>query len=154
MNTNATETKTELEALVRELYRITDRLEAMFGRPFTPDGHLVGSLGEVMAARIYGLRLLPPSSRTHDAIAPDGRRVQVKATQGTRVPLYELPDHLIVLHLSPAGQPVEIYNGPGRFAWDAAGKLQKNGQRPISTARLRRLMARVADAEQVKRLET
>jgi len=154
MANNVTDIKSEVEGLVRDLYRITERLEAMFGRPFTPDGHLVGSLGEVMAARIYGLRLLPPSTRTHDAIAPDGRRVQVKATQGTRVPISEPPEHLIVLQLSPRGESVEVYNGPGRLAWDAAGKRQKNGQRPISTGRLRKLMERVSGNEQVKRLET
>jgi hypothetical protein len=154
MSSKVTESKSEVEALVRDLYRIAERLEAMFGRPFTPDGHLVGSLGEVMAARIYGLRLLPPSTRTHDAIAPDGRRVQVKATQATRAPLSELPEHLIVLQLSPRGESVEIYNRPGQPAWDAAGKRQKNGQRPISTGRLRKLMERVPGDEQVKRLET
>jgi len=37
--------------LVGRLYEIVSELEALFpGRHFTPDGHLVGSLGEVMAA--------------------------------------------------------------------------------------------------------
>jgi hypothetical protein len=49
--------------LVREIYAIVAKLEATFpGRHFTPDGHLVGSLGEVLAAHFYGLELLPASA--------------------------------------------------------------------------------------------
>jgi hypothetical protein len=136
---------------VHELYRITSRLEEMFGRPFTPDGHLVGSLGEVLASRIYGLKLHPPSTPIHDAVAPDGRNVQVKVTQRQRVPLSEAPDQLIVLQLSSDGEAVEIYNGPGKPAWVAAGKRQKNGQRPISLSRLRELMKRVPQSKRIPR---
>ena len=40
-----------LEEKIRELYRITAELEEKYpGRCFTPDGHLVGSIGEVYAA--------------------------------------------------------------------------------------------------------
>lgn len=52
--------KERLPQLVAELYRVVNELEAMFpGRHFTPDGHLVGSLGECLAAHHYGLQLLP-----------------------------------------------------------------------------------------------
>ena len=58
----------EVPALVRKLYSVVARLEAIFkDRPFTPDGHLVGSLGEVLAAHHYGLTLLPASAEAHDA---------------------------------------------------------------------------------------
>ena len=41
----------EVSALVEELYRLIRRFEQLFpGRHFTPDGHLVGSIGEVIAA--------------------------------------------------------------------------------------------------------
>ena len=41
----------EIPSLVQDLYSIVDRLEELFpGRRFTPDGHLVGSIGEVLAA--------------------------------------------------------------------------------------------------------
>jgi len=41
----------EIPSLFQELYSIVDRLEELFpGRRFTPDGHLVGSIGEVLAA--------------------------------------------------------------------------------------------------------
>lgn len=53
----------KLPELINDLYRIVAELETMFpGRHFTPDGHLVGSLGECLAACHYGLELMPASS--------------------------------------------------------------------------------------------
>ena len=73
---------TEIGELLASLYRIVDRLELLFpGRKFTPDGHLVGSIGEVVAARMFDLELLPASAPYHDARADDGRRVQIKFTR-------------------------------------------------------------------------
>src|SRR5690348_11867403 len=69
--------------LLRELFGVVDELEALFSRPFTPDGHMVGSIGEVVAAFIYGLDLFPCSSQGHDARAKCGAKVQVKLTAGT-----------------------------------------------------------------------
>lgn len=123
--------------LIRDLYEIVVELERIFpGRHFTPDGHLVGSLGEVVAALRYGLALLPASAETHDATASDGRLVQIKATQRDRVALSSKAQHLLVLRLLRSGDVEEVYNGPGAEPWAHAGKRQKNGQRPISTRTL------------------
>ena len=79
---SATRSTAEIPSIVRELYELVEQLESLFpGRRFTLDGHLVGSLGEVLAAHRYGLNLLTASAQTHDAVAPDDRRVQIKATQ-------------------------------------------------------------------------
>ena len=41
----------DLSQKIRELYAITKELELQFpGRKFTPDGQLVGSIGEVLVA--------------------------------------------------------------------------------------------------------
>ena len=136
----------EVPGLVGQLYALVGQLEALFpGRRFTPDGHLVGSIGEVIAAHRYGLELLPHSAQGHDACSASGLLVEIKATQGSSVALRELPNHLIVLHLSKAGEATEVYNGPGAAVWDAAGAMQRNGQRPISLSKLRLLMAQVPE---------
>ena len=133
--------------LVCQLYSLVAQFEALFpGRRFTPDGHLVGSIGEVIAAHRYGLELLPHSARGHDACSASGTLVEIKATQGSSVALREQPTHLIVLHLSKLGQAAEVYNGPGASVWEAAGAMQRNGQRPISLSRLRKLMQVVPEA--------
>lgn len=130
--------------LVQRLYSVVQELESHFpGRPFTPDGHLVGSIGEVLAAHRYGLELLPCSTEGHDARDQRGRQVQIKATQGSSVAMRSCCDHLIVLRLSRDGSAEEIFNGPGALAWNSAGAMQKNGQRPISISKLRTLMEAV-----------
>jgi len=131
----------EILGLIIELYSLVSRLEKLFtGRRFTPDGHLVGSLGEVLAAYGYGLELFPSSHKSHDAKAEDGRLVQIKATQVRSIGLSNRPHHLLVIQIQPDGSYREIFNGPGNIAWKAAGKVQKNGQRPISLSKLIKLM--------------
>lgn len=128
---------TDLQAKICELYALTAELEAMYpGRHFTPDGHMVGSIGEVIAAEEYGLELFEASHPVHDALSPDGRLVQVKATQGRSVALNDEPDYLIVLRILRDGNFEEAYNGRGKPVWDACGKMQKTGQRRISLSRL------------------
>lgn len=126
---------------IKELYKITNELETRYpGRKFTPDGHLVGSIGEVLVAEHYDLTLLPNSSETHDAVSKNGTFVQIKATQISRIAISSEPEYLIVIKLSRDGSWEEIYNGPGDLAWNNAGKMQKNGQRPISIAKLKEIM--------------
>jgi hypothetical protein len=146
-------TKLDLEAermlevadRLRQIYVHVRRLEDLFpGRSFTPDGHMVGSIGEAWAKWMYGLTLLAASAECHDATCSNGRLVQIKATQGdSRVAMRGQPIHLIVLQIGSDGLPVEIYNGPGATPWEQAGKIQKNGQRSIGLATLRSLMKTV-----------
>lgn len=132
---------------IRKLYAITQELEQLYpGRKFTPDGHLVGSIGEILVAEHYSLTLLPNSSKTHDAVAKDGTLVQIKATQTDRIAISSEPQHLIVIRIFHDGSWEEIYNGPGAIAWQHAGKMQKNGQRPISLSKLRLLMLAISSA--------
>ncbi len=134
------------------LQAIVSRLETRFpGRKFTLDGHLVGSIGEVWAAHLFDLKLLPPSEETHDAVASDGRQVQVKATQGDAVGISSCPDNLIVLRLSRQGEVEVVYDGPGDIAWAAAGKVAKTGQRPLRLSKLRALQAQVPPEARLRR---
>ena len=134
----------KIPSLIRDLYSITQQLEDLFpGRAFTLDGHLVGSIGEVLAKHQYGLKLLPASTETHDAISQNGLKVQIKATQRKSIGLRSRPDHMIVLKILPDGTTNEVYNGPGSIAWENSGKQQKNGQRTISVSKLSKLMSEV-----------
>ena len=138
---------------IKELYKITNELENSYpGRKFTIDGHLVGSIGEVIVAEHYGLELLPNSTKTHDARTKDGKMVQIKATQVKGIAISSEPDYLIVIRLLSDGSWEEIYNGPGKAAWDNAGKMQKNGQRPISLSKLRNLMGSVDINDKIVRI--
>ena len=126
------------------LYAISQELEQLFpGRHYTPDGHRVGSIGEALAAGCYRLELFTAGAETPDAKAPDGRLVQIKVTQMKRVSLSSKPKWLLVLKIHPDGTFTGEYNGPGALVWDRCGKMQKNGQRPISRAALRKLREKV-----------
>lgn len=58
---------------VTKIYEAVEELSALYpGRPFTPDGHLVGSIGEVIAAESLGLKLYAPSQPGHDAYDEHG----------------------------------------------------------------------------------
>jgi hypothetical protein len=130
----------KLRDLIRQLYAVVSALEEEFeGRKFTPDGHLVGSIGEVVAAYSFDLTLLPASNSTHDAKASDGTLVQIKLTGGKRgVSIYGEPQHLLVLQLTKEGF-MTVYNGRGSVVWQSCGAQAKNGQRPIALSTLRRL---------------
>ena len=145
------QSRNKIPLLLKRLYEIVEELESLFpGRKFTPDGHLVGSLGEVIAAHDYGLTLLESSAETHDA-RKGSKQIQIKATQGRSVAMYSEAEHLLVLRLLKNGAADEIYNGPGKPAWDNAGKPQKNGQRSISLSKLRVLMRTVPENQRVKK---
>ena len=85
---------------IKTIYKLVAELEKQYpGRHFTPDGHMLGSIGEVYAAERYGLKLYEASHPIHDGVTADGKEVQVKLTQTDRVALYECPEHLIVLKI-------------------------------------------------------
>ena len=109
-------------------------------RKFTLDGHLVGSIGEVVAAYAFGLTLYPPGVETHDAEASDGKKVQIKLTGGVRgIGLSSKPDYLIVLQLRDHKFSV-VYNGPGEPVWDnCRGDARNRGQLQIGLRKLREL---------------
>ena len=141
-----------LEEIIRELYKITAELEEKYpGRRFTPDGHLIGSIGEVYAAEKYGLTLLEASSEKHDALSADGRLIQIKITQTDRISIYSEPDYLIVMKMGNDGNIEEIYNGKGFAPWENAGKVQKNGQRSINLKKLVSLNAAVSSEDRIRK---
>lgn len=147
-----------LQKLVAEkihlLYQISQDLETLFpGRHYTPDGHMIGSIGEALAASFYGLDLFTASEKTHDAKAPDGRLVQIKATQIQRVALSSEPEWLLVLKIHGDGTFSEEYNGPGTLVWAHCGKMQKNGQRPIPLTTLHQLQEKVPASQRLQRIE-
>ena len=147
--------KARFPQLLSAIYDAVDALEEMFpGRHFTPDGHLVGSLGEALAAYHYGIELSAASSHRHDGTC-NALNVQIKATQGDRgVALSSEPDHLLVLRLKRDGSFSEEYNGPGHLVWSTVSHKPrpKNGQYQISLAALRRIMSVVPASERIPRV--
>ena len=135
----------EVPALIGDLLKTTQRLNTLFeGRPFAPDGHLVGSIGEVVAEYIYDLKLQPTGTPQLDAHTHDGRSVQIKLT-GEKGRSFGLrwssqlkvahADLLIGLKLSESGF-AEIYNGPFPKDLLEGRRDRSNGQVSVPTSKL------------------
>jgi hypothetical protein len=132
----------KLPSAVARIYEAVAELERDYpGRSFTPDGHLVGSIGEVVAANALGLTLLPSSHPGHDARDAGGRLVQIKMTAGRSIAMYADCDRLVVLRVLSPHEAEIVYDGDGAPAWAQAGNMAKNGQRTIRLAKLRAIAA-------------
>jgi hypothetical protein len=134
-----------IPALVGQLYTVVAELEALFpSRPFPLDGHLVGSIGDVLAAHHYASRLsrAPPRIATRwppMAARSRSRQLSVRVSRSGENP-------------ASAGVPAgprrgieEFYNGPGGLAWGGGGgrPVESNGQRTVGLKKLRALMSQV-----------
>ena len=149
---------------LKQLFQIVEQLEteyAEYNRKFTIDGHLIGSIGEVIVAEAFDLELekgfimkldLKNKEDTKDGT---NRTVQIKATQIDRVSFSgkheneDAPDQVIVISIDKSGGSVVEFNGPGKLIYENLGKPHKNGQSQISLAKLRRLMDDVPEEQQL-----
>jgi hypothetical protein len=145
MTENFSNKRIALPEPVAAIYRAVEELEKKYPqRKFTPDGHLVGSIGEVIAAEALGLKLYAMSKPGHDAYDDNGD-VQIKMTAGRSVSMYSECSRLVVLRVVSAIEAEIVYDGAGLPAWNAAGKMAKNGQRTISISKLKSIAEASSD---------
>jgi hypothetical protein len=141
----------KFSALVNQIYEAVAALEKLYpGRHFTPDGHMVGSIGEAIAAEHYGIELYPASHAKFDG--RKGRKeIQVKATQGASVDLKHGAGTLLVLKIRQDGSFEEIYNGDAARVWKLLSGRKANpaGEIAVSLKRLSILQREVVEAEKI-----
>ena len=141
-------TKEKMDAIkekIQKLISIVKELETDFpGRHFTLDGHLVGSIGEVMAAYYYGIELYAASAVAHDGEI-DVKKVQIKISQQDDIVINHEPEYLIVLYLRKNGDVFEVYNGPGEAPWNSASKRDSHNNRHMRVNKLMELDKQVSD---------
>jgi len=141
--------------IIQEIYAKVAELEAMFhGRRFTPDGNMVGGIGEAIAWYYYGVELHRVGHPEVDGTV-NGRHIQIKATQIDRVGLKKGGDLLLVLKINKDGGFEEIYNGDALSVWDAlaANKESYLREKSISLNKLRALQNAVNSSDRAKRLK-
>lgn len=138
---------------VHSLIKIVRDLEQAFpGRHFTLDGHLLGSVGEVLAVYYYGIELYTASTEKHDGCV-DGKEVQIKITQRDTVLLSDEPNYLIVLYLNSNGTVFEVYNGRGKEAWESGGKPDKRHYKHLRVNKLMELDSSVKDEDRIPQIK-
>lgn len=144
----------EIKKLIGQILGAAARLSSVTGRPCTPDGHLVGSIGEIYAQEYYGVKLYPPSHKGHDGTWK-GREIQIKTTQKDSVELKGATDLLLVLKIHPGGGYEEIYNGDGQRPWVVLAKRKPTptGHISISIRKLRELNKTVGEKDRVIKLK-
>ena len=135
-----------IQRLVPELFKVIAALEdAAPGRHFTADGHLIGSIGEVIAADRYGLTLTTAITKGIDAHDAQGQTVEIKCTgksKGVALRGYgPSAERFIALQINSDGSATEVYDGPAAPVWDAVAHkaMPSNGQRTITLNQLRQL---------------
>jgi len=148
--------KKEFNLAVKDVFDACRKLSAISGgvRKFTPDGTMVGDIGEVIAGSFYRVKLDKISSPYWDGIY-DVKNVQIKTTAITQNPSTYLKKPkkgfgnglLMVFQIDPQnGQNKLIYNGDIQRVWDELKNIQpdKNGAKMISLERLARLAKKVS----------
>ncbi len=144
-----TEKMERIKDKIQQLIQIVNELEDDFpGRHFTLDGHLVGSIGEVMASYYYGIALYTASMPKHDGEV-DGKKVQIKITQQDSIIIGEEPDYLLALYLSKKGEVYEVYNGPGKAPWESAGIKDSHNYRHMRVNKLMELDKEVKPEDRI-----
>jgi len=145
----------KFQSLVKTIYATVNELEKIFpGRHFTPDGHMVGSIGECLVADAYGLELMSASNKGYDAVTADGWKVEIKATQSKSVAFRSCPDFTIIIKVFQDGTFEEFYNGPGDLIWQQFEdkKVPSNGQFQISLNKVKVLNETVNESEKIPRI--
>ena len=121
--------------LVKLIFQACAEVTSRTGRKASPDGHLVGTLGELHAAKTMGLTLAPPSTEGFEIKTTTRASFGLKAT-GTKA------TRLIAVKLdAESGQGSVVWDGPADLAWARAGKPQRNGQRQLSLTALLELQS-------------
>ena len=111
---------------ISNLFNIIEALKNKYhhhGKHFTLDGKIVGDIGEVLAADIYGLELLPSNTPIYDAKEiSTGRKIQIKSSfkNYCYFPFGEekIPDYFLAINITSEGEVEELYNGSGRFLFN------------------------------------
>lgn len=151
------EAKQTLEFLIssiKQLHKATQNLAEKFPeRRFTLDGRLLGDIGEVYANLIYDIALDTKQRARIDAVAGDGKTVQIKITMREQIlfPKKSHADYFIGLRITPSYEIVEVYNGPSQkiLKTRSKSKEKENGVYYISTRILEKLSSQVPTSQKL-----
>ena len=137
--------KAEFILAVKNIFDSCQNLSKLSGgmRKFTPDGRMVGDIGEVIASVFYRVNLHNVGRHDWDGTY-NGRNVQIKATSGSYTYLNKPPEDglLMVFKIDrESGEYELVYNGDIQCVWDILNNVStdKAGSKMISLDRLRKL---------------
>tara|TARA_B100000378_G_C17977112_1_gene389179 strand:+ start:268 stop:738 length:471 start_codon:yes stop_codon:yes gene_type:complete len=146
---------------VKSLLTIVKELQSNFEhRKFTLDGRLVGDIGEVIAEKLFDIKLFERQVSFYDAYYKEDKeenRIQIKATMKAALtyPRNHTPHNYIGLQINPLdeSEPIKIiFNGPGHYIQtylDNHRKQPKSGLYLISNSILSDINNQVKEDERI-----
>ena len=141
----------KFKEMISAIYDIANKL----GREFnittcTPDGHLLGAIGQIAAKIAFGLKF-GSDMEEHNCTWSDGKRnldIQVRCTGRGSVAIRKEPKYLIALEISETGKIYLLYNGPGEYVWERI-KHQRQPQKSASRNQLKNAKMEVSPKSQI-----
>ncbi len=141
-----------LPPVIKELIDARDRVKQHYDYPgieFTLDGKLVGDIGEVVAAKVFGITLTPGGGTGVDGHTRDGTAVQIKATGKKGGPAFRQVDkrasHLIFIDFDFDNEVgTVLYNGPEHIVLRGMPEDWGGKQRTVARGTIRRCNAEVS----------
>ena len=140
-----------IQKKIAAIYEIAKEL----GREFnitkcTPDGHLLGAIGQIAAKIAFGLSF-GSGMEEQNFTWSDGKRsldIQVRCTGRGSIAIRKEPEYLIALRISETGKIRLLYNGPGEYVWKRI-KHQKQNQKYASENQLQDAQLEVRPMSQI-----
>ena len=138
----------KLKKATIDLYLSVEKLQAVFpDRKFTPDGRMVGDIGEAIAALKFGIILDKKSKQHWDGFCIDSigkkQMVQVKTTQKDETYLKKPPreGRLLVFKIFKDGKWERCYDGSIMKVWMSLKdkKPDNTGAKIITLEKLKKL---------------
>ncbi len=135
--------RTKFRKAIQAIYAAVIKLEVAFPRRrFTPDGHMVGSIGEAIASAHLGAKLYLPNTPRVDG-EWHGKPVQIKATQGkdTYLKKPNVGDLLLVIKIHKSGDHDVVYFNDAMRVWRSRDDVKetRSGEKFVSFVQLRAL---------------
>lgn len=139
-----------LESIFSGIAHLNDSFPS---RKFTIDGRLVGDIGEVIAAMVYEIDLDEVSQPVHDETAPNGGRVQIKATFQDALTFKTVPEYYLGIKIKQNGTFEEVYNGPGQPIFDHYSHRSGIGEKLLRfpNTQMKELSALIPDEQRIPR---
>lgn len=104
-------------------------------------GNLLGDFGELVAIDHYGFVKAPAGSNGYDAVAADGKTIQIKTNYAAKqIGFRGVADMLLVIGVSDDGTWEEVFYGPFAPVKDAARFSERDNKHMIALTKLKQLI--------------
>lgn len=136
---------------IAAIYDIANDLGSAFNiTNCTPDGHLLGAIGQIAAKIAFKLNI-GSKVEGHNCTWSDGKSVlpvQVGCTGRGSIAIRKKPMYLIALEITETGKISLLYNGPGKHVWEKI-EHQKQNQKYASKNQLKDAQMEVDSKSQI-----